>query len=81
MDLIYNPVTLYSMSSSTLTYLKLETILYTSMYSLFTLLCMNGEHLTSQWKSFSYADSQWKGYGIDTIDWLNNLNVRLYNSE
>ena len=45
------------MSSSTLSYLKLETIIYTSMYSVFTLHCTNGEHMINQWKSFSYTDS------------------------
>ena len=37
------------------------------MYSVFTLLCMNGDHLTSQWKSFSYTDSLSKGYHISAI--------------
>ena len=32
-----------SMSSSTLRYLKLETIVYTSIYNVFALSCTNGE--------------------------------------
>ena len=38
-------------SSSILRYLKLETFVYTFMYNVFTLFCMNGEHVTDQWKS------------------------------
>ena len=54
-QLIFNSVTLYtywnfeawSVSNSTQ---KLETVLYTSMYSVLTLLCMNGGHVTDQMK-------------------------------
>ena len=33
-----------------LRYLKLETILYTSMYNVLTLFCKNSEHVTDQMK-------------------------------
>ena len=49
-ELIFNSVTLYSVSSSIQRCLKLETIIYTSMYSVLTLPCMNGEHVTDQMK-------------------------------
>ena len=44
MEPIFNSVASYSM------YLKLETIIHTSMYSVFTIPCMNGEHVTDQIK-------------------------------
>ena len=68
-------------SISILRYLKLEPNIYTYMYSVFTLLCTNGEHLTSHWNSLCYTDILSKGYYIDAIYCLTNLNILLYNSE
>ena len=43
---IFNSVTLYGMSSSALRCLKLETIIYTSMYSVLHYFVQNSEHVT-----------------------------------
>ena len=51
------------------------------VYSAFTLLCMNGEHPTSQWESFSYTNSFSKGHCTIAVDCLTNLSIRLHNSE
>ena len=43
--------------------LKLETIVYTSMYSVLTLLCTNGGHVTDQMKVTIFIDTVYqKGY-------------------
>ena len=44
---IYGNIEVWTVSSLTL---KLETIVYTSMYSVLTLLCTNGGHVTDQVK-------------------------------